>query len=70
MSMQQLEREILRELREVVKNSSVKQKDVMEWGTSDAGMRERMLSEETIVFLPALQVWVAIPRVLDKRDKE
>lgn len=56
MSMATLERAILAELREVAKNPKIKQKDIMEWSTSEVKAQQG----ETLFFLPVLHVYCAV----------
>lgn len=56
MSMATLEKAILTELKEVAKNSKIRQKDIMEWSTSEVKAHEG----ETLFFLPVLHIYCAV----------
>ena len=56
MGIRQLEAEILRELREVAKNKKLRQKDIMEWCTSEIKAQKG----ETLYYLPELKMHVAV----------
>jgi hypothetical protein len=54
--MRTLEAAVLAELKQVAKNSKIRQKDIMEWSTGDVKAREG----ETYYFLPELKVQVCV----------
>jgi hypothetical protein len=56
MSMRELEASILAELKQVAKNSKIRQKDIMEWSTGEVKAQEG----ETYFFLPILKVHVCV----------
>lgn len=58
MSMKSLEAAILQEARQVTGNKSLRQKDIMEWSTSDENVV--IEGDETRYFLPELKIYVAI----------
>ena len=56
MSMQSLEREILREAKEVTGNKKLRMKDIMEWSTGEVKPQEG----EKLFHLPKLAINIAI----------
>lgn len=56
MSMRELEASILAELKQVARNSKIRQKDIMEWSTGEVKAQEG----ETYFFLPNLKVHVCV----------
>ena len=56
MSMKDLERAILSELRVVAKKNKLRMKDVMEWSTSEV----KAQGGETYYYLPSLKVHCAV----------
>jgi hypothetical protein len=61
MSIKDLERAILSELRVVAKNNKLRLKDLMEWSTSDIKAQEG----ETLYYLPDLHINCAV-KVIEK----
>lgn len=57
MGMKALEAAILAELREVADKRSLRQKDIMEWGT---GRNVKAQEGETLYWLPKLEISVAV----------
>ena len=55
MSMKELEREILKELKQVTKNNKLRIKDIMEWSTGKVEAQ----GEEKYIYLPNLKIHVA-----------
>ena len=60
MSLASLEREILYCLRIITKTPKLRNKDIMEWCTSEEPVRKNATPGETIVFCPQLGIWAAI----------
>jgi hypothetical protein len=56
MSMRELEALILAELKQVAKNSKIRQKDIMEWSTGEVKAQEG----ETYFFLPDSKIHVCV----------
>jgi hypothetical protein len=56
MGMRELEAGILRELRKETKNNKLRQKDIMEWSTSEV----KAQAGERLYYLPDLKINVAI----------
>lgn len=56
MSMREIEAGILAELKQVANNAKIRQKDIMEWSTSEIEAQEG----ETYFFLPILKVHVCV----------
>lgn len=63
MSLSPLEREILAQLKVIVKNSKLREKDLLEWSTGGIKAQEG----EVLVRLPSLSINVCIPKNQDKR---
>ncbi len=62
MSVQTLEREIVMELKRIIKNSKFRLKDLMEWKSAEITPHEG----EKVIKLPGLGLWVAFKKDLDK----
>jgi len=58
-----MEREILAQVKVIVKNSKLRKKDLLEWSTGDIKAQEG----EVLVRLPSLSINVCILKELDKR---
>lgn len=65
MSMRELESSICSELRRIVKNRSIRIKNMVEWSAGQIKAQEG----ETLVYIPLYHVWVCIINSLDKRAK-
>lgn len=65
MSMRTLESSICSELRQIVKNRSLRVKDMVEWSTGQIKAQDG----EVVIFVPLYVVWVCIRTSLDKRAK-
>jgi hypothetical protein len=55
MGLRELEAGILRELRRVIGNSKVRQKDIQEWSTTPVTAQ----GEEKLAYLPELHIYVS-----------
>jgi hypothetical protein len=64
MSIAAVERKIIEELREVIGNPKLRNKDLLEWSTGPITPQDG----ETVVRLPGLLVYCAFPTSADKRD--
>lgn len=58
MGLRNFEAKILRVLREVAQDNTIRQKDIMEWSTSEVKAQEG----ETVYHLPELGVWCAVKK--------
>ena len=67
MSMQSLEREILKEAKAVFNNSKLRLKDIMEWSNSEEAVKKNLRDVEVMAELPTLGVWVCVKKEHDKR---
>ena len=65
MSVASLERAIVAGAREVLNNKELRVKDLMEWSTGEVKPQEG----EVVIFVPALNVYVAVKAEHDKRVK-
>jgi hypothetical protein len=65
MSLKSLEAAILAELREVAKNAKIRQKDILEWSTSEVEAR----TGETLYFMPKLGIHAAV-KLPEKKAKK
>ncbi len=66
MSMRELEASILAELKQVAKNSKIRQKDIMEWSTGEVKAQEG----ETYFFLPNLKVHICVKLPAKKTSQQ
>lgn len=64
MSIRTLEREILQEAREVLKNPKLKMKDILEWRAGNAQARPG----EIVFRLPDIGGSVVVAETMDKRE--
>ena len=67
MSMPSVEREILREAKQVFNNPKLRMKDIMEWSTSEEAVKKNLQDGEVIAELPEIGVWACISEGNDKR---
>ncbi len=63
MAMTAFEKQILNELRELVRNPKLREKDLHEWRFGEVEAQ----ADETVVKLPRTDVSVAFPAKMDKR---
>lgn len=56
--------QLVREAREVFRNPSLEQKDLLEWGSQLPSVDD---SAEATGYLPQARVWAAVPISCDKR---
>jgi len=64
-SLKTLEAVILRNAREALKNTTLRQKDIMEWSTGKITSRD----DEVVVYVDDPGVYVAVKKEHDKRVK-
>lgn len=60
MSMNALERSVVKELKIITGNKKLGEKNLMEWSSSEDKIRKNLRDGEKIYFCPENGVWVAI----------
>lgn len=65
MSMRTLETAIVKELREVLRNPKLRNKDLLAWSTGDLTTDD---AAELVLLLPGLHVNACVHKVHDKRE--
>lgn len=59
MSFKTLETAILAEARTVLKKPKLRHKDILEWSTSEHGVRKNLEPGDIATHLPHMNVWIA-----------
>lgn len=49
-----------RELRGIAKNSTLRLKDLCEWSSDEQTVRRNAKSDETVIFVPQMGLWVSV----------
>lgn len=62
MSMRELEREIITEVREIKGRRSIRIKDMLEWSTSEKTVRDNMREGEEVIHCPKTGTWVCLAK--------
>lgn len=60
MGIRELNAAILQELRKVINKSTIRQRDIIAWNTSEEIVKKDAKPGETIFYLPDLRVYVAV----------
>lgn len=61
-----LQREILKHARALLRNPDLTVRDLIEWSASREIVREGLRRNEVMIELPALKMWLAVFRRLDR----
>lgn len=70
MSMASLERAILAGAKVVLRNSSLRGKDILAWSTTETGGAIIEREGEVIVHIPDPGVYIQVDKAMDKRKKK
>ena len=61
MSMRDLERQLIEEVRELTGRKKLRLKDLLEWSTSENVVRGNAAEGEVVVHCPKIGVWACVP---------